>query len=60
MKKLTLVSIMCRHRVVTAFMELNVFDGKPVIYPSQIDKLFQSIGDLPLNVEKLYLSFNHH
>ena len=42
MKKLTLVSIMCRHRVVTAFMELNVFDGKPVIYPSQIDKLFQA------------------
>lgn len=42
MKKLTLVTIMCRHKIVSAFLELDVFNSKTVIYPSTIDKLFQS------------------
>lgn len=31
---------MCRRKVVTDFIELDVFNGKCVIYPSTIDKLF--------------------
>jgi len=41
MKK-TLVSIMCRKRIVTAFVNCPVFNGKTVIYQSTINKLFQS------------------
>lgn len=40
--KLTAVCIMCRGRIVQAFLNLPVFNGKTVIYPSTIDKLFQS------------------
>ena len=42
MKKLTLISLMCRRKIVSAFLELDVFNSKAVVYPSTIDKLFQS------------------
>jgi hypothetical protein len=41
MKKLTLVSFMCRRCIVTAFLKLPIFDGKAVIHSSTIDRLFQ-------------------
>ncbi len=42
MKKLTLVSLMCRGKVATAFLTLPYFNGKPVIHQSTINKVFQT------------------
>jgi hypothetical protein len=42
MEKLTLVSLMCRGKVATAFLTLPYFNGKPVIHQSTIDKVFQT------------------
>ena len=48
MKKLTLVSFMCRGCIITAFLMLPVFNNKTVIHPSTIDKLFQKqFGFIP-------------
>jgi len=40
MKKLTLVSLLCRGKVVREFIMLPVYYGKSVIHPGAIDKLF--------------------
>lgn len=40
MKKLCLVSFMCRGKIVSDFIELPIFNGKCVIHPSTINKLF--------------------
>jgi len=42
MTKLTLISIMCRQKIISTFLMLSVIDNKPVIYQSTIDKLFQN------------------
>jgi len=54
MKRLTLVSFMCRKCIVTAFLMLPVFNNKVVIYPSTIDKLFQEqFGFIPQRGETI-------
>ena len=40
MKKLCLVSFICRTKIVTDFIELPIFNGKCVIHPSTIHKMF--------------------
>lgn len=40
MKKLTLVSLMCRRRVISCFCYLPVFNGKTVLHSQVIDSLF--------------------
>lgn len=40
MKKLTLVSFLCRNRVVMDFVNLPVINGKTVISQNTIDDLF--------------------
>lgn len=42
MRKLTLVSFMCRQRIVTAFLMLPYFDGKPQISSEKINELFMT------------------
>lgn len=42
MKKLTLVSLMCRGKIATAFLTLPYINGKPVLHQSTIDKVFQT------------------
>lgn len=41
MKKLTLVSIMCRYKSISAFLNLPVYNGKVVLHQSTINKLFK-------------------
>lgn len=45
MKKLTLVTILCRDKVVTTFVMLPVYNGKTVIHKSTITKLFKSFWE---------------
>jgi len=40
MKKLTLVSLMCRRKIVMCFCYLPVFNGKTVLPQQAIDSLF--------------------
>jgi hypothetical protein len=40
MKKLTLVSLMCRNKAIFIFCYLPVFNGKTVLHSQVIDSLF--------------------
>jgi hypothetical protein len=42
MKKLTLVSLMCRGKIATAFLTLPYINGKPIISETTINKVFQT------------------
>jgi len=39
--KLTLVNLTCRGKAITAFLNLPVYNGKPVISLKEIDRLFE-------------------
>jgi hypothetical protein len=60
MAKLTLVSLMCRGKIVRAFIKLPYVNEKPVISQSKIDDLFWSnCGFIPGREAKLFqLEYN--
>lgn len=57
MKKLTLVSLICRGKWVREFIMLPVYYGKSIMHPGAIDKLFlKHYGFIPKRGEKISIA----